>query len=873
MINKNQEIIVKNAQTPAAVIAGPGTGKTYTIVKRVIHLIEKENIDPNRIVITSFTKKAANELVERIEEELKKRDIKMDSSNMMIGNFHSLALGFLRDYKSFDKSIFSPIVVDTSMEGYLTEKNLSNYKKIDGFEKYCGKKYQNVIFDIFAEITNNLIDVEKLKTSDDPKDRFAARIYEYHWNFLEKNGYINYQMILKKFYDLLNDDYYGNLIRSRIDYVIIDEYQDTNRIQEEIGFKLVKDKNIMVFGDDDQSLYSFRGADVKNLLNFDEVCKEKLGYKAHIYGLDINYRSNQAILDKASSWIKSEDIWENSFEKNLRSNDNNYNDSSVVRAKSENFSNILKIIRLLEKKVNLNQIAFLFPSLNSGYPTRLQAYLEKSGIKVLNKSGEKFFYRKEIRLILYILLNIFSKEPVQTEGTSDDYLLKRQQTEFKEYIVEIFKDEEFVNDENLNEFVEEIKKIDDNLSYSDIIYRAFSCKALEEILGKDLHEMNEIRSVKNVSKFLDVTISYENLYLEKDISYKKMSIDFFYMYIFYLFRKKSVLELEDVDNISDAINFMTIHKSKGLEFDVVFTSALFDKPRENKAGFFKKENNDPNEKLRDFYRKYFTAFTRAKKLCVILDNSDDLRLKKFGESFPDSSILKSLDFVRDKKEVDKPILAYTTDISLYESCPVKYKFLRKFSFGQKNSKATLFGSRTHELVEYITKSKKSDTIYDILRENPKYASPIENFLKRDFNISQSETNFKTDRDFYILQGNIDIILDDDSIIDIKTGKEHKENFKKYEKQLLSYNNLMLENYRKPKSLFIYYIEEDKLLEVPNGDFDIKEIDEISKKIIEEKFEPKTSDLAECKFCPMKYYCKRSWLLSTLQYNTVKVILW
>ncbi|MDU2829476.1 MAG: UvrD-helicase domain-containing protein, partial [Anaerococcus sp.] len=124
MINEKQKIIIDEARLPAAVLAGPGTGKTYTIVKKIISLIKNDGISPNKILVTTFTKKAANELIERVESNLKKENIEADTSNMLIGNFHSLALSFLKEFKSFGQNIFDPTVIDSHIEGYLIEKNM-----------------------------------------------------------------------------------------------------------------------------------------------------------------------------------------------------------------------------------------------------------------------------------------------------------------------------------------------------------------------------------------------------------------------------------------------------------------------------------------------------------------------------------------------------------------------------------------------------------------------------------------------------------------------------------------------------------------------------------------------------------------------------
>ncbi|MDU7142984.1 MAG: UvrD-helicase domain-containing protein, partial [Anaerococcus vaginalis] len=340
MINEKQKLIVEDAKYPCAVLAGPGTGKTFTIVQKIISLIKNDGISPNKILVTTFTKKAANELIERVESGLKKENIFADTSNMLIGNFHSLALSFLKEYKSFTNKIFDPLVIDSHIEGYLIEKNMDIFENLPNFSKFISYNEVGQIQGIFANITNNLVDLDGLRNSNNPSDILALEIYLKWANFLDENDLINYQLILKKFYDLLKDPFYGKKIRDRIDFVIIDEYQDTNTIQEEISFSLCKGKNLMVFGDDDQALYSFRGASPKNLRDFDKTCKMKMKRKANFYHLDINYRSNQEIIDKSREFLVNSNAFDLEKIKNLRANDGEKNENSVVRARANEYENI-----------------------------------------------------------------------------------------------------------------------------------------------------------------------------------------------------------------------------------------------------------------------------------------------------------------------------------------------------------------------------------------------------------------------------------------------------------------------------------------------------------------------------------------------------
>ena len=873
MINEKQRIIIDDARLPAAVLAGPGTGKTFTIVKKIISLIKNDGISPNKILVTTFTKKAANELIERVESNLKKENIKADTSNMLIGNFHSLALSFLKEYKSFGQNIFDPTVIDSYLEGYLIEKNMGIFENIPNFSKLISYNEVGQIQGIFASITNNLIDLNDLRNSDNPRDNLALEIYLKWANFLDQNKLINYQLILKKFYDLLNDPLYGKKIRDRIDFVIIDEYQDTNTIQEEITFGLCKGKNLMVFGDDDQALYSFRGASPQNLRDFDKACKKNLKKEANFYNLDINYRSNQEIIDKSKDFLVNSKAFDLEKIKHLRANDGEKNENSLVRARANEYENIENIVKFLNKKINLNQIAFLFPSLNGDYPKSLQTYFENHGINVLNKSSKLFFKRREIRLCLYVILSIFSKKPNKLTGSNPDKYKWTQETNFKKYIGGIFDDAEFTKNQELKAYIKEEKlKLNENKSYTEILYKAFGLEIFRELLDKSLEDQNSIRELSNIGKFTSILSDFTNL-CGFDINFYKKSVDLIYGYIFYLFKNSAISEFENFDSPKNSVIFSTIHQAKGLEYDVVFVSSLYDNPRRDRSAFSPKlEGKKESDFLKNFYRKYYTAFTRAKNLLVVLDNSENSYMKSFTASLNSSSILKTIDFKFKDQEIKKEILAYTTDISIYKSCPLKYKFIRLLEFKKEKTKALDFGSKVHSLAEYLTNLKKEnisyDTINEFIKENKEFQRPIANFINRNFPIKESEMNIKLDRNSYILQGNIDIILENGSIIDIKTGKVHEDNLLSYKNQLLTYYNLLVYNNKKVDKMFLYFIEEDKLIEVKNSDFNMKYIDEIGKNIVEKNIEIRTEDKKECKFCPMAHFCGRTWLRSTMQYNVL-----
>ncbi|MDU5150047.1 ATP-dependent DNA helicase [uncultured Anaerococcus sp.] len=848
MRNLGQEKIIKDAKLPAVVLAGPGTGKTHTIVNFVAEGIKKKRFDANKVLITTFTKKAAKELNTRIITKLKDDNIKVDLKDMMIGNFHSLAIDFIKKYRKLDDNFFNLTVIDSFMEEYIIKENLEDFRKIDGFDEYIRKNQVATILDIFQTITNNLVDLDGLKKSSDDKKRISYDIYTTYEKILNDLGLINFQLILKRFYDLLVDPVIGETIRNNIDLVVIDEYQDTNLIQEEIAFRLTKDGNIIVFGDDDQALYSFRGADPRNLLDFSEKFYKYSKLKSTTYKLDINYRSNQFIVKKSKDFIDEAKL---NDKKDLVSVDDKENINTIVRARSANISNIVAIVKHLSKEVNLNQIAFLFPSFYNPFPNQLEKGFEKSGIKVINRKSDKYFYRKEIRFFLYILLKYknINQINVDIDERYMDFYQKKKNA-YRKYLASILEDENLRQDKEIDEFV---GKIADKEKISEIIYKAMGLKYYKNILISAGDE--EKRVHKNTGKLINLSVDFDEIFAGEDNFYEKFI--FSYLYIFY--DKNAISEYDEDDTDVDGVNFMTIHQAKGLEFEVVFVSSLNDYPRGDRDKFLDVDRKKTREEIDlDFYRKYYTAFTRAKNLLVLFDNSRDKRIQKFVNSLDTSSRLSTIDFRRENPKREKEILAFTTDIDVYKTCPRKYQFMRKLSYKTYKSESLIFGSRVHALAEYIYSDNfNKEDMGNFLKKNPIYINPVANLLNKAYQVKDSEVNYKTDRNFYILQGSLDLVLSDNTIVDLKTGSFDERILDKYANQLITYKNLMEENGEKVKETLLYFIEKDKEIRLENGDFDIEEIDRIAKNIIEENFDNKTKDVKACKFCPMKFYCDRA----------------
>ncbi len=851
MRNPGQEEIIKNAKLPAVVIAGPGTGKTHTIVGFVSEAIKEGKVAANKILITTFTKKAARELNTRIITRLRKDGLDTDLEDMKIGNFHSIAISFITKYRRLDDNFFNLKIIDSNMEEFIVEENLDIFTSLPHFDDLVDKNYATTtILDIFQTLINQMIDPISLRDSASPQDGLSYEIFTTYEKLLDSLGLINFQLILKRFLDLLKDPVIGEKIREEIDLVVIDEYQDTNLIQEEIAINLTKNGNIIVFGDDDQALYSFRGADARNLTHFDEKFYDRTGIRASKYFLNINYRSNQVIIDKARAFM---DEAKGSSKKDLKSNKAEENPNTIVRARADEMDNLVMIVKLLSKKIKLGQIAFLFPNFNNPYPSILQKKFERAGIRVINRKSDGYFRSEEIRLIIYILLKLAKTGPINTDfGGGKMTYGQRQKLDYRNFLKEIYEDDYFNSNREIRAFIENSSE---SSPISSLIYEIMGLETFKDILNDKDQERKDL-IFKNISKFINLAVDYDEIFEGVSDYYQK----FIFSYIFIYFKKNAIGEFDEDDVYDDAINFMTIHQSKGLEFEAVFVSSLGDYPRRDYDKFTDRfvEKDSLEKKELDFYRKYYTAFTRAKNLLVLLDNSTDRRIKDFASSLDSSSKLSSIDFKMKERKDDKKILAFTTDIDVYMTCPLKYKFVRKLSFRTKKTQSLIFGSKVHNLAQYIYSpsfDKKDMTRF--LWENKGYIEPVSNLLNRGFDVKLSEANYKADRDFYILQGNIDLILDDSSIMDLKTGSFDEKSLAKYKKQLLTYRQLLLANGKEVGKIYLYFIEKDELIEVKDEGFDMAAIDDVAREIVRENFDYKTEDRQACKFCPMKHYCERA----------------
>ena len=318
--NDGQRKAIAAADGPVLITAGPGTGKTYTLVQRAIYLIEECNVRPESIFIATFTEKAAKELVTRITNELANRNITANINEMYIGTFHSLCLRMLKEHLEYTRLRRNYRLMDSFDQQYMVFQNIHRFRSIPEIEIVLPNggawKQAETICNFVNNLSEELVSPEELMSDHDPSIASLGRMLQEYRTILTEANLMDFSSIQIEAYRLLCDNEgILNELRSAITHIMVDEYQDTNYIQEQLVFLLAGErKNICVVGDDDQGLYRFRGATIRNILEFPQKFANG---ECRIIPLVINYRSNSDIVDFYNRWMDTTDgakfkfRWEN----------------------------------------------------------------------------------------------------------------------------------------------------------------------------------------------------------------------------------------------------------------------------------------------------------------------------------------------------------------------------------------------------------------------------------------------------------------------------------------------------------------------------------------------------------------------------------
>lgn len=611
-LNDKQREAVEHIDGPCLVIAGAGSGKTKVLTTRIANLIA-QGIPSYNILAITFTNKAAHEMKERLEKLV-------PDNQAFVGTFHSFGVRIIREN--------APLLgLDRNFSILDSDDVLSIIKKILKDNGYDTKNNPpSYIRNRISTIKNDMLtDDEINNTLRTPQDKIAIEVYYQYIDVLRKNNSVDFDDLLRLPVKLFTEhkdvlaDY-----QEKYRYILIDEYQDTNEVQYKLSKLLAKKyQNIFIVGDPDQSIYMFRGANFRNILNFEKDYKN-----AKVIPLEENYRSTTSILDTANSVIKNnkerkeKKLWsskgEGSKVKYLRAYDGKHEINLVLD----------EIKRLLEQGYEKKNISVL-------YRTNAQARLVEEMFLKANVPykvvGSYYFYsRKEIKdLICYLRLILNNNDEISLRriinvpkrGIGPSTIQKLENVA-KEKNISIFEAIESGREKEFKDLILDLTQKSEDLTLTELIDLILDETNMKSEYENDKSLENELR-LDNLEEFKSITKTFEERTGSVSLA------DF-------LEEISLIADVTEHKEDEDVVTLMTIHSAKGLEFEVVFLIGMED-------GIFPHQNSFCEEGgLEEERRLCYVGITRAKEKLYI---SNAKRRILYGKDVmnPPSRFIKEID--------------------------------------------------------------------------------------------------------------------------------------------------------------------------------------------------------------------------------------
>ncbi|HJI92664.1 MAG TPA: ATP-dependent helicase [Oscillospiraceae bacterium] len=946
--NEAQREAINSTNGLVLITAGPGTGKTFTLVKRAVYLIQECGVKPEQIMMATFTEKAAKELITRITNELAKGDISVNVNEMYIGTFHSLCLRIIKENLEFTRLKRNYRLLDTFDQKYLVFRNYYKFKNIDGVDELLSRggtwKRSDEICNYVNHLSEEMVDVEALQKDTNPEIGTLGKILSVYQEMLEEGNLIDFSTIQTECFRLLKDNQkILEELQNKLQYLMIDEYQDTNYIQEQIVFLIgAKHHNICVVGDDDQGLYRFRGATIRNILEFpykfqNENCK--------VIPLVVNYRSNSDIVDFYNEWMSTTSganfkfEWDKyRYEKQIVPHEKSSIQSpAVVKLFSKDdedewHEKILEfIIKLKEsgKLSDYNQLAFLFSSVKHQRVTALANFLEKSGINVYSPRSDMFFKRDEIKLAIGCLMLMFPKYVLKFEKQEFEFLQAEHYRYYKECIVAANEYVTKPENKELLQFIRSHGKAHAGLTgttdyaYSGLLYKLFMYKPFSDILDTDMSVgVVDIRPTRNLALLTQIIGKFEYLHRVDVLngSYIDKNTELLFNLYLKLLYDGGISEYEDEAEYapSGCVSFLTIHQSKGMEFPIVFVDSLSNAPRktykdlmtEVEDKYFHRPSFEPYEQTKyfDFWRLYYTAFSRAQDLLVLTCDENKRTPSQYFRDIYDEvpSVdnanfdLTEFDFQSVKKVNLKNSFSFTSHITVYETCALQYKFYKELEFMPVRQNAMMFGTLVHETIEDVHRAAIRGEVDQINNDNiaswfeSNYNSLVKsehtylaepqrnaalNQVKRYAErmdgkwetVQQAEVDVSLVKEDYIIDGKIDLVKGVDGTVEIVDFKSERkpdmvkmrDRLEHYRRQLQIYAYLIEQRTgQKVSKMHLYYTAEENgnpMITYPYTrtaiDGTVAAFDDTVHKILKKDFNHRCDDAKTCRNCDFRYYCQ------------------
>lgn len=597
-LNEKQQEAVEYTDGPLLILAGAGSGKTRVLTYKIAYLLEQQIVKPWQVLAITFTNKAAKEMKERVEKL-----IGNVANDVWLGTFHSVCVRILKREIGLlgygtDFNIFDELDKEKVIKEVMKKLNIDDKKYSVGYIKNEISR---------AKETRKNAKKYQEETYGDYMKEQVAKIYELYEKTLKSNNAIDFDDIIMLTVEIFLNfpdrlAYYQN----KFQYILVDEYQDTNNIQ----FLLISllssaHGNICVVGDEAQSIYGFRGADISNILNFEEEFPN-----AKVVKLEENYRSTKTILSAANEVIKNNQakIKKNLWTQNVEGEKIEY---ATLGNEYEEVEYVVdKIDELCRKeKEKYSDFAVLFRT--NAQARVLEEVFMKSGTPYRLIGGLKFYSRKEIKdLTSYLKLiqnqndNIALKriinEPKRGIGDTAVDKLDLLATQNNMSIFEFIQDSDhldgFRSKGNIilfRDMMNALIKEKDSMKVSELMKKVLKESGYEDMLNSTGGKESEIR-FENLMEFIGVAIEFENENADHTLADFLESIAL-------------VSDVDKLDQTDDAVTLMTMHSAKGLEFDNVFLVGM-------EEGLFpSKRSMDEDFSVEEERRLCYVGITRARK--------------------------------------------------------------------------------------------------------------------------------------------------------------------------------------------------------------------------------------------------------------------
>ena len=595
-LNSAQKNAVLQTEGPVLIFAGAGSGKTKTLIHRLAYLITGKKVSPFRILAVTFTNKAAQEMIKRIDNLLKIENCKLkigEAKLPYMGTFHSICAKILR--REIDHSLLK---YTNNFTIYDSDDQKQLIKRIVKDLKYDPKKFNpGLVLTLISSAKSELVDSTGYKKiAYDYFTRIISEIYTVYEKRLVENNAMDFDDLLINVVKLFKTtpemlERYQN----QFQYIMVDEYQDTNESQYQL-IKLLsqKTKNICVVGDDFQSIYSWRGANFRNILNF-----ERDFPNAKTFKLEQNYRSTENILAGAQALIKNNRV---RSEKKLWTKIKSNLPVTVLEVEDENeeIDFIIREIKALRQK--LNEIVVLYRT--NAQSRSLEEGLIKANILYRLIGGIRFYERKEVKDIIAYLRYLFNP----SDRVSMERIINVPPRGIGRKTLQNFQFTIFNLQSISNDKISKIEKIPSKV----IDFLKMIDNMREKIEFKTPAEMIDLIMYKTgYKKWLDDGTIENESRLENILELKTVASQY---QTFEEFLEKVAL-VQDTDKINSddqAVTLMTLHSAKGLEFETVFVVGLEEGLLPHRRSF-----QDESE-LEEERRLCYVGMTRAKNRLYLI---------------------------------------------------------------------------------------------------------------------------------------------------------------------------------------------------------------------------------------------------------------